>query len=229
MTNKFGLSFLIVLATTAAHAAPQAPLSTPAETTNNVTIVKKPINTVMEGSSEHNRMGINHQLLLGTGYSVSPIPSTSLAYAYQFDRKNAIHVEASSGLYPFLFFTKVKTATAGLHYKRYVGNSFYFRTGLDTRTIILEDNGLWSTAAGREYGRTTDLTAAFVIGNQWQWENFTLGTDWIGVNTPIANMDQKFDRSGLSASDSEDVRVSWTRLGRVTSYQLLRFYLGASF
>jgi hypothetical protein len=174
-------------------------------------------------------MNIDHQLLAGMGSSVAPTWGGSLAYAYQFDRKNAIQIEASSGDYPLILLANLKTTMTGVHYKRYVGNSFYFRTGLDARSIILEDRGLFSVNSGREFGRTTDLTAAFVIGNQWQWETFTLGTDWVGVNVPITNLSQNIDYSGLNANDKAEIKKSWDKLGQVTSVQYLRFYLGASF
>lgn len=69
------------------------------------------------------------------------------------------------------------------------------------------------------------------IGNKWQWSNFTLGCDWIGVMVPIAQISKKDDLTddgSLSRSD-QNHKDTANELAKVTNLQFLRFYLGVAF
>lgn len=179
---------------------------------------------------ENSRMNINHQVLFNAaGSSVAPFFGTGIAYARQFDRKNALHLEGFAGILPLS--GAASASTIGTHYKRYVGNSFYYRAGLDVRDIAIRYNGaLRYITSTRDIAATSDLTAAFVIGNQWQWPRFTLGVDWVGLNIPVTNISRHVSFTDvLSNQHKNDVEKLWGFLGDLTSAQLFRFYLGASF
>lgn len=58
-----------------------------------------------------------------------------------------------------------------------------------------------------------------------------MGCDWFGINPPVAVLKTTYNTgsSNLNDSDRANLEKSWNNVAKVTSYQLLRFYLGASF
>lgn len=77
----------------------------------------------------------------------------------------------------------ISTFSAGLGYSKFVANSFYYRLGADYRTVDYRytSRDLFTSAIVREDKfKGESVVATLAIGNQWQWENFTLGCDWIG-------------------------------------------------
>lgn len=72
-----------------------------------------------------------------------------------------------------------------LHYKRFVGNSFYFAPELYYLNYTETDHS--PTLLDYADERATALGLGIRIGNQWQWENFTLGCDWIGVGSNLVH------------------------------------------
>ena len=102
--------------------------------------------------------------------------------------------------------------------KHFTGNSFYIRPSLYLRSQQLADDEDYDNATDSYLA--TDITdyqtvgIGFNIGNQWQWENFTLGCNWIGIRKDITTIDK--DGPGTDAYTE------------VTG-ELLNFYLGASF
>lgn len=70
------------------------------------------------------------------------------------------------------------------------------------------------------------------VGNQWQWSNFTIGCDWLGVMVPVAvlKIDDRFgNTTGISDSSRKSLDDAWMTLGKTTSVMLTRLYVGASF
>lgn len=63
-----------------------------------------------------------------------------------------------------------------------------------------------------------EINAGIRIGNEWQWENFTMGCDWIGINKTII----KLHSTGNAGIINAPIKQS-------TSFALLSFYLGYSF
>lgn len=101
-------------------------------------------------------------------------------------------------------------------YKTYHSNSFYTQAGLYKRTQTIATHtihsGFSSAATGALGGEIDDMGLNLKLGNQWNWDTFTLGCDWVGYNYALSKKVngtvEESDASGLS---------------------LLNFYVGASF
>jgi hypothetical protein len=97
-------------------------------------------------------------------------------------------------------------------YRRFLGNSFnvmptiyYKRNTGDffNATLIYEDVG-----------------TGFRVGNEWQWENFTMGCDWFGLNYKTVEINHK--EKGLGPIDTHTPMKALTMT-------FASFYLGYSF
>ena len=75
--------------------------------------------------------------------------------------------------------------------KQFTSNSFYYKPEIYARSqelvhdkkVLIGDKYYHDT---EEKGTIEDVGISFKIGNQWQWENFTLGCDWIGLTRTLA-------------------------------------------
>lgn len=234
-----------------------SPSTVQAATTENVITVKKP-RTVVDDTSEANRMNKNFYLgLEPAGFATVPVPSAGVHAGYYLNSDLILWLEATGGSLNLQSSSSTVYSSVGTSYseskfdlvtrsfggglKFFLGNSFYTKGLLDYRKIGInnfhtESSGsvtgslvTSSSVGSRDLGYVSSLNATFAIGNQWQWENFTLGCDWLGISMPMQVVDKNHDTDGLSDSDREQVENAWNKLGEVTSLQLLRFYLGASF
>lgn len=213
-----------VLATCLTLMAAVSAKAAPAE---NVTLVKR--TSILEDSSEHRRMKKDY-LLTGqlTGFAVAPIPAAGVNLGMYLNRNSIVQLEFSKGTLPYFFFN-LNATTIGANYKHFFGNSFYTKLGVDYRSISISDIDLLYTKQSGTIGEAETIVGNAAIGNQWQWENFTMGCDWIGVNPPLTVLNTKYDSANLNDSDKNDLDRSWNNVAKVTSWQFLRFYLGASF
>jgi hypothetical protein len=117
---------------------------------------------------------------------------------------------------------KVDGKTAGVGsaievaYKNYHSNSFYTQFGLYKRTQTIATHTIHnfysSAATGAVGGDIDDMGINFKIGNQWNWDTFTLGCDWVGYNHALSK------KTSGTVEDSD-----------VSGLSLLGFYVGASF
>ncbi len=106
----------------------------------------------------------------------------------------------------------------GLHYKEFVGNSFYWKGGLDYRQTEYIENHVTDEA----HIKGNSWALSIVIGNQWQWENFTLGCDWIGFSKPFGTTIAEAS-GNIESFSAEDLYF------RDDVLQFGRFYVGYSF
>jgi hypothetical protein len=104
-----------------------------------------------------------------------------------------------------------------LSYKAFAKNSLYLKSSLYHRIQERVDKNSSAQRDQREFNKLSyeDMGLLFSIGNQWQWKNFTLGADWIGMSTVLAIINQEGDYK-IEGRDLAD----WT---------LLNFYMGYSF
>jgi hypothetical protein len=137
----------------------------------------------------------------------------------------------------------VTTNSASVNVKHFVSNSFYVKGGLDHRSVDYEYNygntflGLGNPNGPRSsYSFNGDSwSTSFAIGNQWQWENFTLGCDWIGVTLPLAYTirDEKMNDNLNSDTNAGEIRARRSdnedKYVKQVAVQAVKFYLGASF
>lgn len=169
--------------------------------------------------------------------------SAGLTGAYFLNSRSLIQVEYlssnnSSSFLSSTYETKHKTISA--YYKRFAGNSFYWKTGLDYSQLRYTDTyDYWYSVGNvRRELEGNLVTASFVIGNQWQWDTFTLGCDWIGVSLPVTSDTTKKmatrieDGDVITEPDDYDKRRlddDEKQAFKEVRLQALRFYLGFSF
>lgn len=200
---------------------------------------------IEQDSSAHHRVDKKYQVVAQlTGVGPSLTGGQGIQAGYHLERNKLVLVEftsgsltstatASSSLSTDTSGSKydIKSQSFGVHYKQFTGNSFYWRAGADYRTLKYKYT--FSSTGFADDTRDfdgTSLAANFQIGNQWQWQNFTLGCDWIGYALPLTSQVSNdkvvsstptYDRDRLN----EDSKLL-VKNGHIT---LLRFYLGASF
>lgn len=135
----------------------------------------------------------------------------------------------------------------GLYGKKLLGKSFYANFGLFHR--ILEASTFDSlpgtaptvsapsesteliTTTWREVHKATQQDVEIAIGNQWHWNHFTLGCDWVGAIIPISrkvekNERQKLNKDGEYEADSSSQPAFQHTFSKI---RLLAFYMGLSF
>jgi hypothetical protein len=161
------------------------------------------------------RMGIDYTetgVGLGLGYFLSRQHLIELSYFssdedYESDSSYSDRVE--------------ELRVISLGSKIFSGNSFYM-----SPAIFYSDYEYSYTCndcfifSDRSFKRS-DLGISFRIGNQWQWDNFTLGCDWIGIQYGVENINKSGRRGGLIP----DVRDNETWI----SATLLNLSMGVSF
>lgn len=199
----------------------------------SVTIIEKSKDSILSDSSEFHRMNKRFTIstdLLGAGPTRAN--NYGLSAAYFLNRNTLLLAEAykgeTTGQYHFAFNDdnfKYKGSSVGLYLKKFVGNSFYYRAGLEYRKVdydYTENSNNYSFSFSG-----SSLGAAILIGNQWQWENFTLGCDWVGIGLPaVSNIDSEEVSSPLYTGDLHSAQDIYVKAAYI---QLLRFYLGYSF
>lgn len=193
---------------------------------------------VYDSSSSHNRRDKSFQIttqLAGIGPSLQPALGLQLGKFLRPDQLLFLEVTAgatTSGSAYFNSGSQVKSGSFGVHYKRYASNSFYWRSGVDLRKF--EYKYFYDSINGPAYDVTrefdgTSLAFNFQIGNQWQWQNFTLGCDWVGISVPVQSDIKNDYVSSPYAYDSEDQKEDIKRAIKEPNINLVRFYIGASF
>lgn len=159
-----------------------------------------------------------------------------LNFAYFIDRDLQLQAEIAGGVYTegswdifnigYRDRKRTEMRSYGVHLKSFVSNTFYLNYGLDWREYDYQYSNSGTEAA---FG-SQSLNASLLIGNQWQWKNFTLGCDWVGWSQPVAF--QKITSENLQTNsfyERRDLdRAEDNSLWR-GQLQGLRLYVGASF
>lgn len=193
-----------------------------------------PTKLVYRDTSEANRIGkkvsINFEPI-----GIGPIGTfeTGFSAAYHINRNNLLQLEYGFGGHTMYYgtdnTTNYKGRHLGLHYKHFAGNSFYFKTGFDFRQIQLSYEDLTGpdTEAYEFEGNT--IGASFTIGNQWQWENFSIGCDWFGLSAPLTKEVTSENIKVASSFAEKNMKSDQDSYLDRTNIQLLRLYVGYSF
>ena len=121
-------------------------------------------------------MGIIDSSGFSASYFIDPVSQIHIDYYNHTLPLTAKVFEAISG-----GSDQLKGVSTGVHYKRFLGNSFFLRGGLDHRRIELLKSRTGS------YFRGTAVNAVLAIGNEWQWRHFTLGFDWFRGYLPLTS------------------------------------------
>ncbi|WP_374077267.1 hypothetical protein [Bdellovibrio bacteriovorus] len=202
--------------------------------TDETVVIESRKTIVEKDSSEHMRMNkkitVQWQLF---GSGANGTSQSAIIAGYHLDRNSIIQLEAGGGGNSFrTFFSSSEYSynsySVGAHFKKFLGNSFYVKTGVDYRSVDYVFNyGYSSVKTGFE---GNSLAASLVIGNQWQWDNFTLGCDWIGLSLPFAHTvtsetlsadADSYHRANLDEDEEHYLKNGYA--------QALRFYVGYSF
>ena len=123
---------------------------------------------------------------------------------------------------------KANTKRAGVFGKYFFGKSFYLDGGLVGNIAEYTANGVGLDSSNglfeiRQYEKWHHGGIDLAIGNQWHWDHFTLGADWIGLYQPLVKQQVKDENDSPSEEYMEDIPVN---LGHV---RILAFHLGLSF
>lgn len=208
-----------------------------------IVIKKKSTVELIEDSSEANRYNKKGTVSLGLiGLGPNFAPAEGVQAGYFLDRNNLILLDIKSGKGTIsrsytesgwiTMKPEIRSNQIGVHYKHFVGNSFYIKSGMDYNRVDYTYD--FSESLYRKYLKSSftgeSLIASFVIGNQWQWESFTLGCDWVGLAAPAYS--KIISEKSPNTTDSYDLDAFEEDKGHYVSKSsvvLLRFYLGASF
>ena len=180
------------------------------------------------------------------GIGPNQIYGSTLSAAYFLERNKQLLLEVRQGKdigprsmtqsvsnFAIVYSPQVTMKQLSLHFKHFLGNSFYYRVGGDYNQVDYNyDLSKSYNGAGLSSSFSGDsLLANITIGNQWQWENFNLGCDWVGYAMPL--MSRVSNQSAPLRADADYEQKSFETdkkyyLSDSTAI-LLRFYLGASF
>ena len=160
-------------------------------------------------SSMQNREGKRFQLTgspAGVNFSAS---GTGFQAAYFLSTNSQV----GFGIYDIDGFDFRGTG-AELFYKHFESNTFYYKPSIGYRNVT-NDEDFFDFFGSTETAdtRLRDLAVGIKIGNQWQFDSFTLGCDWFGYSHVVANF-------------GRDDEAETSRYGHIT---IASFYLGASF
>lgn len=215
-----------------------------AATDEDVVVVRRSAKEIYEDSSEANRIDKKfdiHYTLVGV--DANSAMAQGFTVGYFIDRNKQVLAEVKSGKgavtrYRYESYngvskewsTDAQIKQVGVHYKHFVGNSFYYRAGGDYRTVDYKYDlgGSFYSDVSSSAFKSTAIIGSLVIGNQWQWENFTLGCDWIGLAAPLT-YSITGDKVPTTAAEKADFDSDKKQYVTDSSGILLRFYLGASF
>jgi hypothetical protein len=190
------------------------------------------------GESEDNRADkrfmVTGQLV---GYGPSAASTIGANIGYYINPNFVVLVEGMKNIYPDAEdFNSIKYdkrdssegGSYGAHLKFFLGNSFYVRGGVDQREFRYRYND--DTAGNSSGFDSKSLAVSASIGNQWQWENFTLGCDWLGIVRPITTtFTNEYVDQASAGSIARSKFQEQRDLVRGKEPIFLRFYLGASF
>lgn len=177
--------------------------------------------TTSANESIQNRENLKYQLttgIIGTEYIKYPITISAGYFIHPYGiltlRYSTLNHSDKYGAY------KMNAVTIG--YRRFFGNSFnvmptiYYKR--NTADMYVEGNHPY--VSGSNNLIYEDFGSGFRIGNEWQWQNFTMGCDWFGLNLKSVKLNHKEQSLGAIETHTPMKALTMT---------LLSFYLGYSF
>lgn len=207
-------------------------------------VIVKGRSLIQEDSSEHMRLDKKHLLQLSSTSS-SRIGllfgvKSSFTYGRFLNRNDLVLLGLGSGsgsdIFSELFAqtvqTKMKFVNVG--YRHFFGNSFYLSTGLEYQELSHEGTERSWFSSKHDILNYSRLSlkiwnASLAIGNQWQWQNFTIGVDWLGILAPIASQEADFQNTSKDPEYADAHRERSQHLTRYSEIYLLGLNIGASF
>lgn len=176
-----------------------------------------PINTpaqkapFQEGTSLKNRENRSWQLAIGPGIEFG-IPSLSLNIARFLSQNSVLNLRYSYRNNYNSDDGEKDLRAIKFGVKQFAGNSFYYQPNISYRNVT------HVTTVDYNY---KDINLGVRIGNEWQWENFSFGVDWLGFNQHIIKIDETIKPEGPVPS-SIDIEKALT-------FDFLGIYFGYTF
>jgi hypothetical protein len=184
---------------------------------------------VVMDSAQH-RANKRWQATFGPGHA-HPFFGVRARFSLFLDRDSMMFLDLSggttwNGLSPLYSYSKTQSEgrKLSLGSKLFLSNSFYvegtgfYRIVARKADQFANDIEFSSQAVGME----------FLIGNQWQWNRFTLGCDWIGVHVPLSVFGEK-SRGTDSSEYFQRKSTEFESFSKRVSLILAGFYIGFSF
>jgi hypothetical protein len=146
---------------------------------------------------------------------------------------NRIDLSYSMSSLDFLGLT-YKQSIYSLEFQSFLGNSFYYALGVTQRKLEVTIKDYYSPETGSV---TTHLNCKgqsfgphLVIGNEWQWNYFYLGAEWVGFISP-STWSYKNEYNNETWTDTDKAYWDQTieKAVKQTSFMGLNLTLGFSF
>ncbi|MBP9707339.1 MAG: hypothetical protein KBD78_06810 [Oligoflexales bacterium] len=186
-----------------------------------------------DGMSASNRQ--NKQALVAAEViGLTMFPVSGIRAGYFVDSNLIAEIGFASGSATINDDWKINKTVIEAKARYFFGNSFYVSGGLGTESFAvdypvvtqLDEAGLVSkqfSADVNSFGINTH------IGNQWQWEGFMIGVDWLGYYLPLSKSSSFKADSDVSAEakkiEEDDIKSTYES----ASLHLTRFYMGWAF
>ena len=198
-------------------------------------------------SSQALRQGKQAAVLLGIGLRTEDLSEGSLSYMHFLNpdlqiiatyssldssiKEDAGESDDGDRLVYVGIETEVEGSAYSLSLRRFYGNSFYIEGGLDfveAKGRFVVDESLFFNRVKADLGSYSRLSAMIQIGNQWQWQNFTLGTSWVGLLLPLTKS-QDFKNNADEYKDTFNSIEAFIDNSESVQLSALRFHLGWAF
>jgi hypothetical protein len=163
-----------------------------------------------------------------------------LEYSQPGDMRIGLLLQQGTELSDLFDTFQAYSTTAALYIKRYAGNSFYFELGAaahernvrtkDYTYDFRSDGSFGAVYYDEEDYRKQDIGLQLGLGNQWQWEHFTLGCEWVGAYVPIqATGFSGKSRRHLTSGEEQELSLGKKKNNLNTSLRALNFSFGWQF
>ncbi|MGE3610450.1 MAG: hypothetical protein AB7I27_12745 [Bacteriovoracaceae bacterium] len=144
---------------------------------------------VNAATSEENRSGKKFEVTFQNAIQDYRLPNQAITGMYFITPKDLVGLKLGN------LHGKENQNSIAIQYKKYFANSFYAAPELFYLRSHEDVNGFWGDAFSlHDYASYTSLGAGIRIGNQWTWERFTIGCDWIGVGRRFGTFRKDTDR-----------------------------------
>ena len=178
----------------------------------------------------------------GFGFGVQAKDNSHIEFGYAQGEKDVDYAVMTAKLY-------------SLKFKQFWSNTFYTNTGFGYRDVTDRTTDKVSERFEvKRHGRSAGLDVS--LGNRWQWDNITVGCDWVGFFHPLtqarketfafkgnpgfgANGSDQSQHGGGSHGSGDHSRGSsasydrhegdWDRLSKHGTWQFMRASLGVNF
>lgn len=194
-------------------------------------VVKKPEPAATRGqTSADERKNKVGTVALDFGFTLMPTAGIRGEY-FATDDDTAVLV-VSTGNVELGGFKASKTLIEA-RFKHFFGTSFYVDGGLgmelwDVTYGVLKDASTTFDETSLD-GSVTNIGVEAHVGNQWQWDGFTLGCDWAGYFFQVTSSFEPGKADNLEENDKKVQEENVKELLGGSNPHLLRLYLGWSF